>query len=303
MIRSAMLRITDNALIRGMASGGLGRRVSSRFVAGEELNDAMNVMKTLGEKGLMTSLDHLGEHVRDLAAANDAADTYVAALDRVDALGMNADANIAVKLSQLGIEVEREAAVKNAARVVERAAASGATVTFDMEDHRFTERTVEVCLEMQGRFPGTVGLALQAYLFRTPADLERVLGVQVRLCKGAYLEPPTLAHAKKEDVDAAYAVLARRLLEAGTYPMIATHDARLVHHAQTVAGSIGRDRSTFEFQMLYGIRRDLQERLAAEGYRVRVYVPYGTEWYPYLVRRMAERPANMKFFVTQLFRG
>lgn len=303
MMRSAVLRITGTPWVRRVASGGLGRRVSSRFVAGEELDDALAVMKALREKGLMTSLDHLGEHVTDLAAAQTAAVAYVAALERVDAAGMNADANIAVKLSQLGLDVDREAAVENAARVVQRAAASGATVTFDMEDHRFTERTVEICLEMQQRYPGTVGLALQAYLHRTPADLERVLGVQVRLCKGAYLEPPSIALTKKEDVDGAYASLARRLLEAGTYPMIATHDLRLVRHVKNMAEKLGRDRGTFEFQMLYGIRRDLQERLASEGFRVRVYVPYGTEWYPYLVRRMAERPANMKFFVTQLFRG
>jgi len=300
MMRSALLRVTGNPVVRRAASGGLGRRVSLRFVAGEELDDALAVMRSLREGGLMTSLDHLGEHVTDLAAAQAAADAYTAALDRLEATG---DANIAVKLSQLGLDVDREAAVKNAARVVERAAASGATVTFDMEDHRFTERTVEICLEMQERHPGAVGLALQSYLYRTPADLERVLGVQVRLCKGAYLEPPSVALASKEDVDGAYAFLARRLLEAGAYPMIATHDARLVRFVQHTAERLGRDRSTFEFQMLYGIRRDLQHRLASEGYRVRVYVPYGTEWYPYLVRRMAERPANMKFFVTQLFRG
>jgi proline dehydrogenase len=297
MMRSALLRITDNALVRGMASGGLGRRVSSRFVAGEELDDAMNVMKALREKGLMTSLDHLGEHVTDLAAAHAAADAYVAALDRVEALDMNADTNIAVKLSQLGLDVDREAAVKNAERVVERAATSGATVTFDMEDHRFTERTVEICLEMHQRHPSTVGLAVQAYLLRTPSDLERVLGVQVRLCKGAYLEPPTVAFPDKADVDASYVRCMEKLLLKGNYPGLATHDERIIAHARRFAKlqDVGTER--FEFQMLYGVRRDLQEDLRRAGYHMRVYIPFGTQWYPYLMRRLAERPANIAFML------
>jgi proline dehydrogenase len=299
-MRGALLRFTNNPLVRRIATGGVGRRVSLRFVAGEDLEDGLKVVKALNAKRMTASLDHLGENVTDGQAATDAAAAYVAGIERIEAAGL--DANISVKLTQLGLDVDRDLAVGNAGHVVERARAAGATVTFDMEDHRYTERTVDICLALQQRYPGSVGLALQSYLYRTPADLERVLGVQVRLCKGAYLEPPSVAMTSKEDVDGAYAFLARRLIEAGAYPMIATHDAALVRFVQQAAERHGRGRDSFEFQMLYGIRRDLQERLIAEGYRVRIYVPYGTEWYPYLVRRLAERPANLKFFLSQLLK-
>jgi proline dehydrogenase len=203
----------------------------------------------------------------------------------------------------MGLDVSRDSAVANAARVVARASQTGSTVTFDMEDHRYTERTVEICLDLAARHPDAVGLALQSYLFRTPSDLERVLHVPVRICKGAYLEPRGVAYRRKSDVDRAFAHQVRRLLEAGAYPMIATHDERLVRFARKIAQRSGRSPQTFEFQMLYGVRRDLQDQLAADGYRVRVYVPFGTEWYPYLVRRLAERPANLLFFLSQVVRG
>lgn len=300
-MRLGLLRFADQRWVRRVATGRLGRSVSLRFVAGEDLEDGLRVVKTLNARGFMASLDHLGENVTRLDGARSAADAYVAGLDRIEAAGLNA--NVSIKLSQLGIDIDERVALDNAERVVERAVRAGTTVTIDMEDHRYTERTVNACVELQRRHPGGVGVALQSYLHRTPADLERLLGVQVRLCKGAYLEPREIAYRKKADVDRAFARLGIRLLEAGTYPMMATHDERLVRFVNRRAEHLGRSPETYEFQMLYGVRRDLQDRLVADGYRVRVYVPYGTEWYPYLVRRLAERPANTLFFLRELFRG
>jgi proline dehydrogenase len=208
-MRGALLRFANHKLVRRIATGGVGRRVSLRFVAGEDLEDGLAVVKALNAKGMSASLDHLGENVSDAAAATEAARAYLAAIERIEAAGLNA--NISVKLTQLGLDIDREIALSNAADVIERARGAGTTVTFDMEDHRYTERTVDACLALQERFGGSVGLALQSYLYRTPADLERVLGVQVRLCKGAYLEPHSVALSAKEDVDGAYAHLARRL--------------------------------------------------------------------------------------------
>jgi proline dehydrogenase len=300
-MRVPLLAFANRPFIRRLATGGLGRKVALRFVAGEELEDGLRVAKTLNARRAAASLDHLGENVTDGHKASEAARVYMKAVERIEAARL--DANVSVKLSQLGLDIDPDLALGNAGRVVERARVAGITVTLDMEDHRYTERTVDACLALAERYPASVGIALQSYLYRTPGDLERVLATQVRLCKGAYLEPSDVAYPHKRDVDRAYAQMARRLLEAGAYPMIATHDERLVRFVQRTATLVGRERSTFEFQMLYGIRRDLQEKLIAEGYRVRVYVPFGTEWYPYLVRRLAERPANIRFFVRELFRG
>jgi proline dehydrogenase len=211
-------------------------------------------------------------------------------------------ANLSVKLTQMGLDLDREVAIGNAAVVAARAAEAEATVTLDMEDHHYTDPTIDTCLRLSHSYPGRVGVAIQAYLFRTPKDLERLIEgrVQVRLCKGAYREPSKIAYHHKADVDAAYASMLVRLLSSEAYPMIATHDERLVRFAKEQVARIGRDRDTFEFQLLYGVRRDLQEQLVREGYRVRVYVPFGTEWYPYFMRRIAERPANVKFFLRQL---
>ncbi len=300
-MRSALLRFAGTRWVRRVATARLGRRVSLRFVAGEDLEDGLRVAKALNERGMLVSLDHLGEHVTHLDAAGAAADDYVRALERIEAAGL--DASVSIKLTQLGIDIDEAVAIDNAERVVARAVQAKTAVTIDMEDHRYTERTVEAALELHRRHPGGIGLALQSYLYRTPKDLERVLALQVRLCKGAYLEPRDIAFRTKQDVDREYAHLARRLIEAGRYAMIATHDERLVRFVKKHVEKNNRARDSFEFQMLYGVRRDLQERLVRDGYRVRVYVPYGTEWYPYLVRRLAERPANALFFLRELFRG
>jgi proline dehydrogenase len=284
-------------------TGGVGRRVALRFVAGEDLEDALKVTKQLNERGMTTSIDYLGENIADAAAAQAATRVYLTAIDRIDAAGLRA--NLSVKLTQMGLDIDEEFALGNAAVVAARVVEAGSTLTLDMEDHNYTDRTVDTALRLAHRYPHRIGVAVQTYLYRTPTDVDRLneAGVQVRLCKGAYRENRRIAYPHRKDVDAAYAALLVRALEGNTYPMIATHDPRLVAHAIRQIERIGRDPSTFEFQMLLGVRRDMQEQLVAQGYRVRVYVPFGSEWYRYFIRRLAERPANVKFFLRQLIRG
>ena len=299
-LRNAILAVTRRPVVRRMVTGGIGRRVALRFVAGEDLEDALKVVKRLNESGMTVSLDYLGENVHDAATAQAATDMYRAAIERISSAGLRA--NLSVKLTQLGLDLDPEVALGNAAIVTARAAEADTTLTLDMEDHRYTDQTIDTCLRLGHRYPGRIGVAVQAYLFRTPADIERLIEarVQVRLCKGAYREPRAIAYTRRADADRAYAHLLRRLLEDGAYPMIATHDDRLIRFGVQQVATLGRDRETFEFQMLYGVRRELQERLVRDGYRVRVYVPFGTEWYRYFMRRIAERPANIKFFLRQL---
>jgi len=300
MLRNLILAVANRPFVRRIATGGVGRRVALRFVAGEDIEDALKVVKILNERGMSASLDYLGENVHDATAAQAAADTYRSAIERVEASGLQA--NLSVKLTQMGLDLDPEVAIGNAAVVAARAAEADGTVTLDMEDHRYTDPTIDTCLRLSHSYPGRLGVAIQAYLFRTEKDLERLMEarVQVRLCKGAYREPSKIAYHRKIDVDAAYARLLVRLVSSEAYPMIATHDERLIRFAKEQVAKIGRDRDTFEFQLLYGVRRDLQDQLVREGYRVRVYVPFGTEWYPYFMRRIAERPANVKFFLRQL---
>jgi proline dehydrogenase len=300
MLRNLILGIVNRPLVRRLATGRAGRRVATRFVAGEQIDDALAVVKTLNERGMSASLDYLGENVREPAAAAAAAETYRNAIERISGAGLRA--NLSVKLTQMGLDLDPEMARGNAALVAVKATEANTTLTLDMEDHRYTEPTIDTCLRLAHSHPGRLGVAVQAYLLRTPDDLERLIDarVQVRLCKGAYREPGTIAYHRKADVDRAYASLLVRLLSSEAYPMIATHDERLIRHAKEQAATLRRDRETFEFQLLYGVRRDLQEQLVKEGYRVRVYVPFGSEWYPYFMRRIAERPANVKFFLRQL---
>lgn len=302
MVRDAILTVANRPSIRRMVSGGLGRRVALRFVAGESLDDAIRVIESLNRQRATVSIDALGENVTDPSHAKAAAQLYLEALDLIAENGLSA--NVSVKLTQLGLDIDRDLAHAHAATIVARARSAGSSVTFDMEDHRYTDRTIEVCLALAEPDPPTVGLALQAYLHRTPDDLARLTraGVHIRLCKGAYRENAAVAITKRADVDAAYARLAIALLRSGSYAMIATHDERLARHAERQARTLGRDPSTLEFQMLYGVRRELQQRLLDEGHRLRVYVPFGAEWYPYLMRRIAERPANVRFFAEALLR-
>ncbi len=302
VLRGLILAVANRPMVRRMVTGGAGRRVALRFVAGEDLEDALKVVKQLNERGMSASIDYLGENVADATAAHAATRVYLTAFDRVEAAGLRA--NVSVKLTQMGLDIDEEFALGNAAVAAARAAEAGSTLTLDMEDHRYTDRTIDTALRLAHGYPERIGVAVQTYLYRTPADIDRLneARVQIRLCKGAYRENKRIAYQRKEAVDAAFARQLVRVLEGNVYPMIATHDERLVHFALRQIDTLGRDRETFEFQFLLGVRRDLQERLAKDGYRVRIYLPFGSEWYPYFMRRLAERPANFRFFLRQLVR-
>ena len=298
-----MLGVANRKVARRLATGGLGRKVALRFVAGEDLDHAIEAMRAINEQGAPASVDYLGENVTDLEQAKAAAGVYLATLDRIATEGLSS--GISVKLTQLGLDIDGSHAFDLIEGIVARAAEIRTGVTLDMEDHRYTERTVETAVRLGGSYPGAVGVAIQACLHRTPADLERLIEarVQVRLCKGAYLEPQEIAYRRRSEVDAAFARLANRLITSESYAMIATHDERLIDHVLKQVARTKRAPGTYEFQMLFGVRRELQRKLIADGYRLRVYVPFGSEWYPYLMRRIAERPANVRFFLESLARG
>ena len=272
-----------------------------RFVAGDHLNDAVRVVTEINRGGWSASLDHLGENVTEEKAARAATDDYLAAFERIAAERLNA--NVSVKLTQLGLDISADLCQELLTRILQRAKELGNFVRIDMEGSPYTQRTIDLVLALHQRYPNC-GLVLQSYLFRTVDDIARVNAakVRVRLVKGAYDEPPDIAFPKKADVDAKFEAEMRQLLSEGTYPAIATHDDRLIEATRQFAREREIPADRFEFQMLYGIRRDLQDRLLREGYRVRIYVPYGTEWYPYLMRRLAERPANLLFIVRSLIR-
>jgi len=276
------------------------RGLTQRYVAGEELADGIVVAQTLNTQRLLVSLDHLGESVTSEAAAGRAVAAYLDALEAIAA--EQVDGNISLKLTQLGLDLSRELCVGHLRQILERARELKTFVRIDMESSAYTQRTLEVHQELWNAGFQNVGIVLQAYLYRTAADVERAveMGVQVRLCKGAYLEPARVAYADKGEVDANYGRLMERLLVAGNHPAIATHDERLIRRVLEIVRSNGIAPEKFDFEMLFGVRRDLQLRLVESGYRVRVYLPYGQEWYPYLVRRLAERPANLGFFVRSL---
>jgi proline dehydrogenase len=276
------------------------RGLTQRYVAGEELVDGIVVAETLNTQGLLVSLDHLGESVSNPAAAKRAVSAYLDALEAIAA--EQVEGNVSLKLTQLGLDLSREMCVAHLRTILERARDLDTFVRIDMESSAYTQRTLDVHRELWDEGFRNVGIVLQAYLYRTAADVERAIemGAQVRLCKGAYLEPSRVAFADKSEVDANYARLMERLLLAGTHPAIATHDERLINRVVEFAQAERVSPELFDFEMLFGVRRDLQLRLVSAGYRVRVYLPYGQEWYPYLVRRLAERPANLGFFVRAL---
>jgi proline dehydrogenase len=302
MLKATLLKAAGSpALKRQVTRNRLARRVADRFIAGDTLEDAERVIRALNERGVTVALDYLGENTESEAQAREAAGAYLAALDRIQDGGM--DANISVKLTAMGLDLRQELAVEEASRVAARGKEVDAMVGVDMESNVYVDRTLDV-VEALKRSYDNVGVCLQSYLYRTPDDLDRLnrLGIPVRLVKGAYQEPPELAHQRKAAVDGAFARQLDELVRANPYPMVATHDPTLVRLTKTLVAKHRRDRDTFEFQMLYGVRRDLQEQVVAEGYRLRVYVPYGTQWYPYFMRRLAERPANLYFFLSNLAR-
>ncbi|MEW6324827.1 MAG: proline dehydrogenase family protein [Nitrospirota bacterium] len=307
MLKRLLLALSDAAWARRIvARAPIARHMARRFVAGETLDDAVAAIRALNASRMGATVDCLGEHVRSSADAIRAADGYLAAIDRL--AGERLDANVSLKLTQLGLDLDETVCLTQMRRILSRAGEHDMFVRIDMESSRYTEQTLAICRALNREFGrDRVGVVIQAYLHRSGQDLEALLaeGIRVRLCKGAYLEPPELASPRKSDVDANYVRLARRLMQSaaqGLYHAIATHDQRMIAAAIGEATRLSLPKDRFEFQMLYGIRRSLQRQLVADGYRVRIYVPYGTEWYPYLMRRLAERPANFWFFLTQLIR-
>jgi len=282
----------------------LFRPLVRRFIAGEKLEEAMTAAERLVESGLKVSLDLLGENVASHAEAERAKSTYIEMLHRI-AKSPHADQiNISIKLTQCGFDLGDDVAETKFLEVLEAAAVSNTFVRVDMESSDYTERTIQMIERVWPRHQNT-GTVLQTYLYRTPEDLERLvtLGVRLRLVKGAYLEPEKVAYPNKADVDAAYIQLGKRLLESGNYPAFATQDPKMISPLKEYARANGIANERFEWQMLYGIRRDLQESLRSEGYNVRIYVPFGDSWYPYFTRRLAERPANAFFILKSLFKG
>lgn len=318
MLRSFFLYIARVRWARRLImSWGVSRHVALRFIAGETLDEAVQAIRTLNAAGLNATLDHLGESVTNEAEAIRAADDYLAIIVRICESGIRTNASL--KLSQLGLNVSYPLCLENVRRVVRRAADSGMFIRIDMEDTPTVDRTIELWRTLRKEGLANVGLVFQSSLYRTEKDMRAVLaeGCRIRLCKGAYKEPATLAYPKKKDVDASYDRLVRMMIDVarasgaeGTsadgrrppVPGVATHDEKRVAAARAYAEQVGLPKQALEFQMLNGIRPDLQRKLAAAGYPVRVYVPYGTEWYPYFMRRLAERPANVWFFVSNFFR-
>ncbi len=302
VLRAPLLYLSRRqGLQRFVTRQKLTASLAYRFVAGDTLEDAARTVTELNRRGSSASLDHLGENVTAERTARLAADDYLRAFERIAQERL--DANVSVKLTQLGLDISPELCRALLTRVLERARQLNNFVRVDMEGSAYTQRTLDLVLALHRDYPNC-GVVLQSYLYRTPADLQRVnaAGLRVRLVKGAYDEPPAVAFARKADVDGHYQAEMQELLLHGSDPAIATHDERLIEATKAFAREQGIPSDRFEFQLLFGIRRDLQERLVREGYRVRIYVPYGTEWYPYLMRRLAERPANLFFFVGSLLR-
>ena len=304
MLRASLLWLSEQPRIfQFVRRNRLAGRLAARFVAGETIDSAMAALRDLNAAHISASLDLLGESVRRPAEAEAARDVYLELLERIHAAG--ADANVSLKLTQMGLDIDEDLCQANLGAVLKRAREYGSFVRVDMEGSAYTQRTLDLFTRsLYPAFGANVGVVLQSYLRRTVTDVEAMiaLGARVRLCKGAYKEPAEIAFPDKKDVDATYVACLERLLESGNYPGIATHDVRIITHAQAYAKQRGIDPSRFEFQMLYGVRRDLQRRLRAAGYRMRVYVPFGGHWYPYLMRRLAERPANIGFILGNIAR-
>jgi len=319
MIRSLLLFLAKaNWAKHIMMNWKVAWRTASRFIAGDKLEDAINVIKVLNEKGINATLDHLGENTTTLEEARKATDDIIEVIETITKAGVRS--NVSIKLSQIGLTLDKKICTENLERILTYARDNGNFVRFDMEDSPWVDATLDICRDMIQRCGFTcVGLVIQAYLYRSHDDVENLLkyNTHIRLCKGAYKEPPDIAFPQKQDVDANYDALAKMMMDRALelscpkisedgkippIPSLATHDSKRIEFARNYANSIGLPKDALEFQMLYGIRRDLQDMLVKEGYPVRIYVPYGTEWYPYFTRRLAERPANIWFLISYFFR-
>lgn len=305
MLRAAFISLSENKSLRSAAEKTwIGQRLSRRFVAGTTIEDALAATKAMNQLGLGVSVDNLGENVTNADEARHSAQLYHQMLDQMNAQDLNA--NVSLKLTHMGLDVDESMAYEIASGVVQHAARINNFVRIDMEGSPYTQRTLDFVhrLHRQPDHAGHVGAVIQSYLFRSEKDVEQLLAerIRIRLCKGAYKEPPDIAFPKKADVDANYIKLMKMLLKSGVYHGIATHDESMIRATIEFAQKEKIPPAAFEFQMLYGVRRDLQQKLVKEGWRCRVYIPFGTEWYPYLMRRLAERPANAIFILKNLFR-
>lgn len=304
MMRTGLLWLSERQQVFSfMRRNALARKFASRFVAGEGVDSAIQAALDLNKRGISATLDLLGESINDAAHAEQARDTYIRMLDQIAAQG--ADSNVSVKLTQMGLDISEDFCFANMKAILDKAKSHGSFVRLDMESSEYTQRTLDFFYNrLYPVYGNHVGVVIQSCLRRSEADVDLLIERQarVRLCKGAYLEPPAVAFPDKADVDRNYVTLMERLMERGNYPGLATHDAAIIARARVFAKDRGIDPARYEFQMLYGVRRDLQDQLRKAGYNMRVYVPFGTQWYPYLMRRLAERPANIAFILGNVVR-
>ena len=304
LTRSALIHLSRQEWLKDFATRfKLFKKLTTRFIAGENIDEAIAAIRDLNARGCSASFDHLNESVTSTAETEAEVREYLDVLARIDESGI--DSNVSIKLTQFGLEIDPELAYQNARRVVEDAARRGNFVRIDMEGSNVTQATIDVFKRLRAEFGlNDVGIVLQSYLYRSMDDARELLKIpaRIRLCKGAYDEPPEVAFPEKKDTDDNYCELMKVLLSSGIYHGIATHDPKMIDATIDFAQRESISKGTFEFQMLYGIRRDLQEKLATDGYRMRVYVPYGERWYPYFMRRLAERPANIWFVLKNLWK-
>jgi proline dehydrogenase len=306
VLRALFISLSESRSLRAIAeNSAIGRRISTRFVAGTQVEDVLRATRAINEAGPTVSIDNLGENVTNVEEARQSAALYHQLLDDIARLGLKA--NISLKLTHMGLDVDENLARDLVSGLVAKAASLKSFVRVDMEGSPYTQRTLDFVHELH-RMPrnrGIVGTVIQSYLHRSENDIENLLadGIRIRLCKGAYKEPPEIAFQKKSEVDANYVKLMKILMKSGIYHGLATHDEAVINEAKAFAMREKIARDSFEFQMLHGIRRDLQQQLVREGWGMRVYIPFGTEWYPYFMRRLAERPANVLFIIKNFFRA
>jgi len=308
VLRALFISLSESRSLRSVAERSVvGQRLSSRFVAGNHVADAIRVASQLNRRNISVSVDNLGENVTNVEEARASAQLYHQLLDQIAANGLNA--NVSLKLTHMGLDVDEQLARELVIGLVQKAASMSPPnfIRVDMEGSPYTQRTLDFVHELH-RMPGNagrVGTVIQSYMLRAEADVENLLadGIRIRLCKGAYKEPPDIAFQKKSDVDANYVKLMKVLMKSGIYHGLATHDENIINQAKDFAIREKIPREAFEFQMLHGIRRDLQQNLVADGWKMRVYIPFGTEWYPYFMRRLAERPANVFFIAKNMLRS
>jgi proline dehydrogenase len=307
VLRALFISLSESRYLRALAErSSIGQRISARFVAGTQVAEVLRATSAVNERGMSVSIDNLGENVTNAEEARESAQLYRQLLDEISARKL--DANISLKLTHMGLDVDENLARELVSGLVAKAASSNPRnfVRVDMEGSAYTQRTLDFVYGLH-RIPGNqgcVGAVIQSYMRRAESDIEKLLsqGIRIRLCKGAYKEPPEIAFQGKSEVDANYVKLMKVLMKSGIYHGLATHDEKIINQAKSFAIRENIPRDAFEFQMLYGIRRDLQRRLAKDGWRMRVYIPFGTEWYPYFMRRLAERPANLVFVARNLLR-